>query len=163
MFMDRNTTFSGTRVVATGALLGQVVASGSPVVSTDSYDSGPLVIGGNQPTDFGMGEIAEVSVSVLVTPVGGTAMQFAIIQADDAALTVNVQVLAATAAIPIANLTAGVNVQLPFRSANPLPPKRFIGVQYIPTGVFTAGSYFAGAVAKVGTRVPFYKSGFAVT
>lgn len=161
MITDAFTIFSGA-VSAAGALSGQAITA-SPTVSTNAIDTGPRSIGNNQPVDFGAGTEVEFSISVLTAPTGPTSVEFQVIQADDGALTSNVEVLDSTGTIPIASLPAGTNVFM-----TPAPgvraSKRYVGVRYVITGTNTnAGTYFAALVANLHNKATFYRSGFAVS
>lgn len=162
MITDKLTILSGA-VSAAGAVSGQAIAAAS-VVSTNAIDTGPRTIGANQPADLGVGEEIDINVSVLTAPTAATSIQFSIIQADDAALTSNVQVLVSTPSIAIASLPVGTLVPLSMRSAAPLAPKRYIGLRYDVTGTNTsAGTYFASVVADQAYAQRNYKSGFTVS
>lgn len=163
MILD-NLTFLSGAVSATGALTGQLLTANS-TLGTNTMDLGPLSIGGNQPGDIGAGEPLTVEFSVLVAPTAVTSVQFQLIQADDAALTSNVQVINQTDAIPIATLAAGTLVPLHYDHAAPYAPKRYIGVRYVAAGGTTLASM--SVVAAIVKNVQdlkniFYKSGFAV-
>jgi hypothetical protein len=108
----------------------------------------------------------EIAISVLqtATAAGGATVNFELIQADDGALTTNVETIVQTGAIPIAKLTAGTLVPLHLDRAAPYAPRRYIGVRYtIGTGPLTAGSFSAAIVRNVADTQNIYgKSGFAV-
>jgi hypothetical protein len=163
MITDKLTIFSGS-VSAAGAVAGQAITGAASVVSTNSYDTGPRAIGSNQPAKLGAGEPLNVAVQVLVAPADPTSVAFQLIQADDAALTSNVQVLTDSGTVAIASLVAGTNIQLPFRRPDPLAAKRYVGVRYVITGTNTnAGTYFAAVVADFADKQTSYKSGFLVS
>ena len=163
MILDNLTVFSGA-VSATGVLSGQAVNGAGNVISTNTMDLGPLPLGGNQVGDFGAGEPIDIEISVLTAPTGGTTVKFQLIQADDAALSTNVQVLVSTDDLPIANLLLGTLVPLRFARVAPYTPKRYVGLRYVNTGAIATATYFS-AIAESMTDVKniFYRSGFTVT
>lgn len=162
MITDKLTIFSGA-VSAAGVLSGQAITGAAAVVSTNSYDTGPLALGGNQPVALGAGEPVNVAITVLVAPTGPTSVAFELIQADDAALTSNVQILQSTGAIVIASLPLLTQIHLPFRRGAPLAAKRYVGVRYTIVGTNTnAGTYHAGIVANFADKQTNYASGFAI-
>lgn len=163
MILDNFALLSGA-ISAAGALSGQLLTANS-TVSTNSMDMGPLTIGGNQPGDIGAGEALALEFSVLVAPTAVTTVRFELIQADDAALTSNVQVINRTDDYAIATLAAGTLVPLHYDRAAPYAPKRYIGARYVATGGTTLASMsVVAAVVKNLQDVKniFYKSGFAV-
>lgn len=163
MILDQNLFLSGA-VSAAGVLSGQAANGAGNVLSTNTIDLGSLTIGGNQVGDTGAGEQLFVEFSVLTAPTVGTTVQFQLIQADDAALTSNVQVLNQTDAFPIASLPAGTLVPLNVDPAAPYAPKRYIGVRYVNTGAIATFSVVAAIVKNMqGLKNLYYKSGFAVS
>jgi hypothetical protein len=163
MILDSALLLSGS-ISAAGVLTGQLVTANS-TLSTNTIDMASLTLGGNQPTDVGAGEPIEIEFSILVAPATATDLTFQLIQADDAALTSNVQVLCQTGAFTIAQLPVGSIVPLHYDQAAPLAPKRYIGVRYIATGsTITALSVVASVVKNVqSVRNISYKSGFSVS
>lgn len=164
MILDNFLLLSGS-VSAAGALAGQAVTV--TAVSTNSVDTNPCALGSNQPNDMGRGEPLEIAISTLIaaTAAGAATVNFELIQADDGALTTNVETLVQTGAIPIAKLTLGALVPLHLDRAAPYAPRRYIGVRYtIGTGPLTAGSFTAAIVKNVADIANIYgKSGFTVT
>jgi len=164
MILDNFAFLSGS-VSAAGVLAGQLLTANS-TLGTNIMDLGPLSIGGNQAGDIGAGADLNIAFSVLVAPTAVTAVQFQLIQADDAALTSNVQVINQTDAFPIASLPAGTLVPLGWDPAAPYAPKRYVGVRYIASGGTTLASMsVTAAVVKDIQAVKniAYKSGFSVT
>ena len=163
MILDNQNFLSGS-VSAAGVLTGQLLTANS-TLSTNTLDMAPLTIGGNQAVDAGQGEPFEIAFGILVAPATATDLQFQLIQADDAALTTNVQVLCATAAIPVASLPAGTVVPLHYDRAAPFPPKRYVGVRYVATGAtITAASVTAAIVKNIAdVKNIYFKSGYAVS
>lgn len=122
MILDNTLLLSGS-VSAAGVLSGQLLTANS-TLSTNTLDLGPLSIGGNQAPDLGAGEGLRVEFSVLVAPTAVTTVRFELIQADDAALTSNVQVINRTDDYSIATLAAGTLVPLHVDRDAPYPPMK---------------------------------------
>jgi hypothetical protein len=164
MILDNFLLLSGA-VSGAGALTGQAVTV--TAVSTNAIDTNPDALGGNQPNDLGRGEPLEIAISVLqtATAAGAATVNFELVQADDGALTTNVETLVQTGAVPIAKLTAGALVPLHLDRAAPYAPRRYIGVRYtIGTGPLTAGSFSAAIVKNVADTANIYgKSGYTVS
>ena len=164
MILDNFAMVSGS-VSAAGALSGQAVTASA--VSTNSYDTGPLSLGSNQAGDIGRGEELFVAISTLVAAAaaGAATVNFEFIQADDAALTTNVETLAQTGPIPKASLAAGAIVLLQVGRATPLAPRRYVGVRYtVATGPLTAGTFVAAIIHDPQDIAGIYgKSGFLVS
>ena len=162
MIFDALTLLSGAIGVASGAMAGQAANGAGSILSTNTIDVGPLPLGGNQNTELGTGTAMQLAVRVLSAPTVGTSVQFQVIQADDAALTSNVQVLGQTDAIPIASLPAGTQVVLPV--PRPVPPgaKRYVGARYVNVGAIATASYFAGLVLDVQSPNTILRTGFSV-
>lgn len=163
MILDAFYTLSGS-ISAAGVLSGQsVTGTNTSVLSTNTVDLGPLTLGGNQPGDTGAGEPLELMFNILAAPTVGTSVQFQLIQADDAALSSNVQVINQTDAFPIASLPINTLVPLHWNRAAPYAPKRYIGARYVLVGAIASTSIFA-ALTKDAQDVKniFYKSGYAV-
>lgn len=162
--------FAGT-LNAANVYVPQLVTALGATAGANVIDAGPLAA--NQSVDYGAGENLDVTFNIMQTLTSGGAatVQFQLVQADDNALTVNVQVLNQTDAVPFATLVAGVKVPLHWDRAAPyVPPKRFLGVRtVIGTAVLTnaTGWLIAGAGKNfadmgIGGRGPVYKSGFSI-
>lgn len=162
MILDAAMLLSGA-VSAAGALTGQSIVGTGNILSTNTIDIAPLALGGNQAGDTGIGEELFVEFGILTTVTGGTNVRFQLIQADDAALTSNVQVISQTDDLPIALLTAGALIPLHFDPAQPYTPKRYVGARYVITGTNTAGAVTAAVVKNQQSRQTSYKSGYAVS
>lgn len=163
MILDNFAFFSGA-VSAAGVLSGQLLTANS-TLSTNTMDLGPLSIGANQVGDLGAGESLDVAIGVLVAPTAVTSVQFQLIQADDAALTTNIEIINQTDSIAIAKLVAGTLVPLHYDRAAPYAPRRYVGVRYVASGgTVLASMSVTAALVKNVTDVKniFYKSGFAV-
>lgn len=163
MILDNFLVLSGA-VSAAGVVSGQAVTA--TAVSTNTVDAAPLALGGNTPFDSGVGENMYIDISTLVaaTAAGAATVRFELIQADDAALTTNVEVLAASGDIGKASLTVGAKVQLRFPPNGAYSPRRYWGLRYtVSTGPLTAGSFFAALVKDVQGEQVYGKSGFLVS
>lgn len=162
MISDAALMLSGSYSAA-GALTGQTVTA--TAVSTNTIDAGPLGLGGNQITGLGDGEPLDVVFTTLVAAAaaGAATVTFQLIQADDAALTANVQVLASSDAIPIASLTAGAQTVLKVGGSLPFPPKRYIGARYVvATGPLTAGAFTALMTKNAQTTRTVFKGAYGI-
>lgn len=163
MILDAALLFSGS-VSAAGALAGQAVNGAGSILGANTMDAAPLALGGNQAADNGAGEHLFVEFSVLTAPTVGTSVRFQIIQADDAALTSNVQVINQSDDIPIASLPAGAVVPVSLDPTAPYTPKRYVGVRYVNTGAIATFSVVAAMVKDVqAVKNLYYKSGYAVS
>lgn len=162
MILDAQLLLSGA-VSALNVLTGQAVNGAGTFLSSNTIDIGPLALGGNQAGDIGAGEELYVEFSVLTAPTVGTTVQFQLIQADDAALTSNVQIINRTDDIPIASLPAGAIVPLHWDPAAPYVPKRYVGARYVNVGAIATFAVAAAVVKNVqGVKNINYKSGYAV-
>jgi hypothetical protein len=163
VILDNNLVLSGA-ISALGVVTGQAANGAGNVLGTNTIDLAPLTIGGNQAGDTGAGEPLEVEFSILTAPTVGTSVTFQLIQADDAALSSNVQVISATDAYPIASLPAGTLVPLHWDRTAPYAPKRYFGVRYVNAGAIATFSVFAAVVKNLqDAKNIFYKSGYAVS
>lgn len=123
-------------------------------VSTNAYDTTATTPIRN--LGIGRQVFMLISTSIAATAAGAATVTFELIQADDAALTTNVEVLAASAAIAKATLVVGYQLAM----ALPSNTRRFIGVRYtVATGPLTAGTFTAGIVLDRDLRIN-YASGY---
>lgn len=160
MILDNFTFLSGA-VSATGVLSGQLITANSQL-STNTMDiaaAAPFQAG-----DTGAGEPLNVVFSILAAPATATDVTFQIVQADDAALTSNVQVINAAGPFAIAQLPAGTVVPVKWDRTAPLAPKRYVGARYVSTGSTVTALSVTAAVAKVvqDAKNIYYKSGYVV-
>lgn len=148
---------------------GQLVTAVGATLSTNTIDTAGVGIG-NTARDMGMGEDLNLVIEILntVTSAGAATVQFQLIQSDDAAATVNVQVVSTTDAFPFAFLTQGTIVPLSYDSATPYPRRRYITLRYnVGTAALTNGTgQFAAAIVKdiqyQGNNT-LYNSGYVVS
>lgn len=163
MILDNFLVLCGA-VSAAGVVSGQSFNTATTAVSTNTIDNGPLTLGGNQAGDVGAGEALEISISILTAPTVGTSCKYQLIQADDGALTSNVQIINSTADIPIASLPAGTIVPLHYDRAAPFAPKRYVGLQVVTVGAIATHSIFAAVVKNVADlKNILFKSGYLVS
>lgn len=162
MIIDNLLVLCGA-VSAAGVVSGQAMNGAGNILSVNTVDLAPLTIGVNQAGDFGAGDVLEVVFNVLTAPTVGTNVRFQLIQADDAALSVNVQVINQTDDFPLATLPAGTLVPLHWDRAAPYAPKRYFGARVVNTGAIATLSVFAAVVKSLQDLKNLnYKSGFAV-
>ena len=156
MILDNNAIFSGSIVGST--VTGQTVTgTNTTVTSTNVYDL-------QTARDIMKGDNLVVPIEVVTPFSGGTSVQAQLVQADDAGISTNVQVLSTTGATPIANLTAGTRLVLEGGRVDPYPNRRYLAVQYVIVGTVAAGALFASLQPNQGiSDVPEnYASGFQV-
>lgn len=162
MILDNLLVLCGS-ISAAGVVTGQAMNGAGNVLSVNTVDLAPLAIGVNQPGDTGAGEALEVLFSVLTAPTVGTNVQFQLIQADDAALSVNVQVINQTDAFTIATLPVGTIIPLHWDRSAPYAPKRYFGARVVNTGAIATLTVFAAVMKSVQDLKNLnYKSGYAV-
>ncbi len=164
MIIDQNLILSGS-ANANGAWTGQsIAASAGTIVSTNVIDKAPLA--GNQVADWGAGEDIDVSISVLtaITSGGAATVQFQLVEADDAAISSNVQVVSESAAYAYTELTTGKQVVLGYPRSTPRTAKRYLAVRYvIGTAATTGGTVIAALVNDVQDPAGrTFASGFSV-
>lgn len=142
--------------------IGQAVTT-TTAMSTNTFDMAATPKA--QTSDYGMGNALEVYVGVTqsAAAAGAATVTFQLLQADDSAMSSNLQVIAQTDAVPIANLTAGSQVVLHYDRATPYPPRRYVAVRYVVgNGPLTAGAFTASLVKSVQDRNTIYPAGFSI-
>lgn len=163
MITDNFLVLAGA-ISAAGVISGTSFNGAATAVGPNSIDMGPLALGGNQVGDVGGGEPLEIEVSILTAPTVGTSCKYQLVQADDAALTTNVQVINSTDDIPIASLPAGTVVPLHYDRAAPYAPKRYVGLRVVTVGAIATHSIFAAVVKNVqDAKNIYFKSGYLVS
>lgn len=144
MILDKQNLFSDR----------QSLIPATPILSTNTIDLGATgvspILGQLPARDVGQGEPLDLLVQVVETATGGTSVVAAVIQADDAALSSNVEVLAQSGVVPLASLVAGYQFRVGFVPHG--VTKRYLGVRYTTVGTFTAGLVTAGIVADRQSR-----------
>lgn len=149
MILDQDLVFSDAQDI------GQVAGT---YVSTNAFDNGaaqtiPGGFGTVQKDPLRGLEGMELLIKIIeaVASGGAATVQFQLVQADDAALSSNVDVIAETPAIGYATLVAGYEVRLA------LPKKgitqRYFGLRYIiGTATTTAGTVTAALVPAIDSQ-----------
>lgn len=159
---DALAMFSGA-ISAAGAISGQTVTGTSTgVLGTNSYDT----TGGSpsgQNIDLGKGGDLDIVFRILTAFVGATSVEFQFVQADDAALGTNLEVIASSGAVAEALLTAGSQVVVDVTPSQPRVTRRYVGVRYVIVGTQSAGAATATLQPDHGDfPIPAFNSGFAV-
>ena len=163
MIVDALLQFSGT--VVGNTITGQSLAVGpSTVVSTNVIDLAGVGTG-NVARDIGQGQGLDIVVEVTQAFVGGTSMQIQLVSADDAAISVNVTPIIIDPATLTASLTLGQQMMLHLDPAFPSVARRYLALQYIILGTFTAGAVVATVVKDLQLKGnnTLFASGFAIS
>lgn len=158
MILDNNLIVSGTvgGTALSPTITGQTVTGASAVLSTNTIDL-------QNARDIGEGnDLLKARATVITAFTGLTALTIEIIQADDAALSTNVNVFGSSGAIPVASLTAGKLFEIEMNARIGSTGQRYLGLRYTPTGTGTAGAILADFGAEYQDGRKFYTSGFAV-
>ena len=158
MLTDANLLVSG--VLAGTALApivtGQTITGATPVLSTNTID---LL----QNRDIGEGnDYFRCRTEIVTTFLGLTSLQIDVIQADDAALSVNVTVIGSTGPILLAALTIAQRYEVKLNARIASKGQRFLGVRYTPVGTGTAGAVITDFGAVMTDGLKFFPSGFLV-
>lgn len=151
--LDANLMFAGS--YATGNLVPQLITAIGATAGANVVDLAPSGQSGNQLGDFGNEEVSVIfQVKNTLTSGGAATVQFQLVQADDAALTTNVQVLNQTDAFPYTILTAGTWVPLGWpKLPSSYAPKRYAGIRVvIGTAILTNATGWL--IAAVGDSLP---------
>ncbi len=145
MILDQQNLFSDAQTLA--------VAAGNHL-STNTVDLGATgtspILGQLPARDVGQGEPVDLLVQVVEACVGGTSVKAQVVQADNEALSSNLEVLAESAAVPAASLVPGYQFKVGFVPHG--VTKRYLGVRYVTVGTFTGGAVTAGVVADRQSR-----------
>ena len=129
MILDRQLLLSNAQALTTGTIL-----------STNTIDLASA-------RDIGIGDNLDLFIRVIAPLVGGTSVQFAYVTSANADLS-SPNVIVQSPPVPAASLTAGsewLRVRVPALS-DTATRLRYIGVQYVINGTFTAGTVTAGLV-----------------
>ena len=165
MNIDAATTLSG--YAAGNTIAGQAITATGNTLSTNTLD---LL----QQHDIGQGCELFLRARVMQAFNLLTTLEIQVVTTDDAALSVNLNVLGTTGPIALASLTAGA---LFTASINPGGPRgegssilqrgqRYIGLRYIVTGTApTAGTVFAdiGEMIDDAAKINLFGVGFSIT
>lgn len=167
MIVDALLQFSGT--ITGNTMAGQLVTAVANNVSTNVVDMAGVGTG-NTARDLGQGEPLELAIMILQTLTSGGAatVQFQLVDADDAAISTNVNVIVQTDAFAYTLLTAGKIIPLHWDRAAPYTPRRYMAVRVvIGTAVLTnaTGQFFITAVKNIQDlgNSTIFNSGFAVS
>lgn len=153
-----------------GTIVGNTVTGQNLAQAAGTYTSTNVIdlagVGtGNTARDIGAGSPLEIAVEVTQAFAGGTSMQVALVMADDAAISVNVETILQEAPSLTASLTAGTIIPIHVDRAAPLPAKRYMALQYTIVGTMTAGAVYAGMVKDLQDKGnnTIFNSGFSVS
>jgi Bbp16-like protein len=148
VLLDKQNLFSDAQDLA------QVAGS---YLSTNTLDTGAVGtipgLGGTPIHDIGRGGVPRLLVQVVETFTSGGAatLQVQFVQADNAALSTNLEVLSETRVHALADLVIGKQFGV---SVPPGVNRRYVGVRYvIGTATTTAGKCTAGLVWNIQTNV----------
>lgn len=128
MMTDRELTPSNNQSPTTGTQ-----------VSTDVYDTDMDGLNINTNREL------QIFAGVTTAFAGGTSLKVQFVESDNADLS-SADVLAETAAIAEASLTAGARL---LAQALPRTSKRYLGFQFVSAGTHTAGQVFAAIVCTI--------------
>lgn len=139
MITDRQMTFSNGQAVTTGTQL-----------SADIYDAG---VGGiNINTNRELQIVAQVTTAFA----GGTNLTVNLIQSATENMA-SPTILATSGVVATAALTRGAVL---LRTSVPRTSQRYLALQYVSTGTFTAGNVFGGVVLDTDdTLIPAFETG----
>jgi hypothetical protein len=161
MIIDALLQLSGS--VVGNTVTGQTIPGGATTTSTNVIDLAGVGTG-NGARDIGMGEDLYVEIAVTQTFSIGASVTVALVMADDAAITTNVVQLSAKGPILSNTLTAGSLVTLRLERAAPLPPHRYLALQYTVVNGLSSGAVTACIVRDVQDKGnnTIFNSGFTV-
>ncbi|MCU0701850.1 MAG: hypothetical protein MUC96_35550 [Myxococcaceae bacterium] len=147
MILDNQLLFSENQSIA---------AAAGNVVSTNSFDNRAAQVApggfGTIRRDLFRGGMLRILIQLInaVTSGGAATVTFQLVQADNEALTTNVEVLASTRAFTLAELTAGRRIGLELPSSG--LTRRWFGLRYvIATATTTGGTVTAAIVDTLDT------------
>ena len=164
MIIDNFLTLSGAW--AAGVWTPQLVTAIASNLSTNVIDLANTRV--PQPADFGQGNELDVIISVVntLTTTTGT-IQFQLVQADDAGITTNVNVLDQTDVFAAGLILAGMIITLNWNRTILGVARRYIAVRYVvATAVLTNGT--GQFIAQVGDETQdkgnttIFNSGFVI-
>lgn len=123
-------------------------------VSTNTIDLGVA-------QDIGQGMKLNMNFAVTTAFAGGTSIAFEVISSAAADLS-SPTVISSSAAIPVAQLTAGKNVAVSMSPNIGSKGQRYLGARYTVVGTMSAGKVTADVVTDIQDGKKYYASGFAV-
>jgi hypothetical protein len=118
------------------------------VRAAGSYTSTNVLDVGAKPRDIGSGEQLQILITIDIAFAGGTSVDFQIITADDAAMSVNVTQIGSTGPILEAVLVPGYLRYVDMPNV-PGVGQRYVAIRAVGVGVHTAGSFSARMVKDV--------------
>jgi hypothetical protein len=140
MITDRQLTFSN----------GQAITAAATSLSTDIYDTGAAGI------NINTNRRLQIYVAVSEAFVGGMNVTVNLIQSATENMA-SPTVLASSGTVATAALTRGAVL---LRMAVPRTSQRYISLQYVSTGTYTAGRLFGGIVCDTDdTLIPAFETG----
>lgn len=166
MIIDNFLTLSGAW--AAGVWTPQLVTAVASNVSTNVIDIANTRV--PQPADFGQGNELDCVISVVntLTSGGAATIAFQLVQADDAAISANVNVLDQTDVFGFATITAGLIITLNWNRTVLGVARRYVALRYvIATAVLTNAT--GQFIAQVGDQTQdkgnttIFNSGFSVS
>ncbi|RMD00063.1 hypothetical protein EAY64_05555 [Aquitalea palustris] len=166
MYVDSLLQLSGS--ITGNTVSGQLVTATGNTLSTNVIDLAGVGTG-NTARDIGQGEALEIAIEIMqtLTSSGAATVQFQLVEADDSAISTNVNVIVQTDAYAYTALTAGTLVPLHWDRAAPYQARRYIALRYvIGTAALTnaTGQFFAATVKNFQDKGnnTLFNSGFTV-
>lgn len=123
-------------------------------VSTNTIDLGVA-------RDIGEGTSLTMYFTVTAAMVGGTSINFEVVNDDNAALT-SPAVIGASGAILTAGLTVGANIAVKLNPSIGTTGQRYVGARYTVVGTYSAGTVTADMVETIQDGKKYYASGFVL-
>lgn len=143
MILDKRIEFADNLLVNTGAPASFIVG--------DTYDLQAI-------RDVGSGEDLYLAIVVSQAFTGaGASVQYNLVTADDAALTVGLGVLATSPIVPVAGLILGRQIFVFDWPAEGTPYKRYIGLQQVTIGAAFTGGRIDAYVVQSYARIRNYQ------
>lgn len=165
MIIDNFLTLSGAW--ASGVWTPQLVTAIANNLSTNVIDLASTKVA--QPADYGQGNELDIIISVVntLTSGGAATIQFQVVQADDTAITTNVNVLDQSDVIGFASITAGLIITLNWNRTLLGVARRYLAVRYvIATAVLTnaTGQFICQANDQTQDKgnTTIFNSGFVI-
>lgn len=118
------------------------------VRAAGNYTSTNVLDTGANPRDLGSGEQLQILITIDIAFAGGTSVEFQVITADDAAMSVNVTTIGSSTPIPVASLGVGAIRYLDVPNV-PGRGQRYMAIRAVGVGTFTLGSFSARIVKDV--------------
>lgn len=123
-------------------------------VSTNTIDLGTA-------RDIGEGKTLYMYFTVTAAMVGGTSIDFEIVNDDNAALS-SPAVIGSSGAIATSDLGVGATVAVKFNPQIGSTGQRYVGARYTVAGTYTAGTVTADVVETIQDGKKYYASGFTL-